>query len=52
MAEKLGKKGKRVMSEFGDRTLRSSSGQKVTNPKQAYAIAMSEQRRARKGKGK
>lgn len=35
-----------VMSEFGKGQLKSSSGQKVTNPKQAIAIALSEQRRA------
>lgn len=36
-----------VMSEFKRGTLNSGSGQKVTNPKQAIAIALSE---ARKGK--
>lgn len=41
---KAGKKRKvaRVMGEFKRGTLRSSSGQKVTNPRQARAIAMSE----------
>jgi len=40
-------KVRKVMSEFGSGSLRSSSGQKVTNPKQAMAIALSEQRRVR-----
>jgi len=40
-------KVRKVMGEFGSGSLRSSSGQKVTNPKQAMAIALSEQRRAR-----
>jgi hypothetical protein len=31
-----------VMKEFGRGTLHSSSGEKVTDPKQAVAIAMSE----------
>lgn len=42
---KLRSKGKTVMKEFSKGQLRSSSGQKVTNPKQAVAIAFSEQRR-------
>ena len=33
-----------VMREFKEGSLRSSSGQKVTNPKQAIAIGLSEQR--------
>jgi hypothetical protein len=36
------KKIHKVMSEFKDKTLKSSSGKKVTNRKQAIAIAMSE----------
>ena len=32
-----------VMSEFGRHKLHSGSGQIVTNPKQAYAIAISEE---------
>jgi len=40
-------KVRKVMGEFGSGSLRSSSGQKVTNPKQAMAIALSEQRRVR-----
>jgi hypothetical protein len=35
-----------VMHEFKDGTLKSSSGQKVTNRKQAVAIALSEAREA------
>lgn len=38
-------KRKVVMEEFSRGTLRSGSGQKVTNPKQAVAIAYSEARR-------
>lgn len=38
-------KKKVVMEEFKRGTLRSGSGQKVTNPKQAVAIAYSEARR-------
>lgn len=34
----------RVMREFKEGKLKSSSGQKVTNPKQAIAIGLSEQR--------
>jgi len=41
MAAKQKKVGK-VMSEYKAGTLKSSSGSKVTNPKQAIAIAMSE----------
>ena len=39
---------KRVLSEFKVGTLKSSSGQRVTNPKQAVAIALSEARRQRR----
>lgn len=51
-AEKLGKKGKQVMKEFGKGTLHSGSkkGPKVTNPKQAVAIAFSQQRKAKRKK--
>ena len=38
-----------VMKEFKKGSLKSSSGQKVTNPKQGIAIALSEARRAKKG---
>lgn len=43
-----GKKFQKVMGEFGHHTLHSGSkrGPVVTNPKQAVAIAFSEQRRA------
>ena len=37
----------KVMREYQGGKLRSSSGQKVTNRKQAVAIALSEGRRAR-----
>ncbi len=38
-----------VMHEFKTGSLKSSSGQKVTNPKQGIAIALSEARRANRG---
>jgi hypothetical protein len=41
-----------VMSEFKAGDLRSSSGQKVTNPKQAMAIGLSEAGLSRPKKGK
>jgi hypothetical protein len=37
-----------VMSEYKKGKLKSSSGDKVTNPKQAVAIAMSEARKQRR----
>jgi len=40
------KKIKNVMREFKEGQLESSSGQKVTDPKQAIAIALSEARHA------
>jgi hypothetical protein len=48
---KMGKKGRKVMREYGKGELRSGSkhGPKVTDPKQAIAIAFSEERRE-KGK--
>jgi hypothetical protein len=46
-AQQQGKVGK-VMHEFKTGKLKSSSGQKVTNPKQGIAIALSEARRAKK----
>ena len=46
--EKVGK----VMKEFKSGALKSSSGQKVTKPKQAIAIALSEAGMAKKGKKK
>ena len=39
---------KNVMHEFKVGTLKSSSGQRVTNQKQAVAIALSEARRPRR----
>jgi len=39
---------KRVMHEFKVHTLKSSSGQPVTNKSQAIAIALSEAKRARR----
>jgi hypothetical protein len=44
MMDKVG----RVMREFKEGKLKSSSGQKVTNPKQAIAIGLSEQRAMKK----
>jgi hypothetical protein len=46
--EKVGK----VMKEFQSGKLKSSSGKKVTKPKQAMAIALSEAGMAKKGKKK
>ena len=40
--DKMQKKVKKVMREYKAGKLKSSSGQKVTNQKQAVAIAMSE----------
>lgn len=42
------RKVKTVMDEWKGGDLRSSSGQKVTNPKQAIAIALSESGQAKK----
>jgi hypothetical protein len=42
MRQKSGSKVKKVMGEFKSGKLKSSSGDKVTNPKQAVAIALSE----------
>lgn len=49
---KKGKQGKvhKVMSEFKSGSLKSSSGSKVTNRKQAIAIAMSEAGMSKKTK--
>ena len=44
------KKVEKVMREFKSGKLKSSSGQKVTNPKQAIAIGLSEAGMSRKGK--
>lgn len=50
---KRGGKVEKVMHEFGEGKLHSGSkkGPKVTNPKQAIAIALSEERAAKKAKG-
>jgi hypothetical protein len=40
---------RRVMGEFREGSLKSSSGQKVKNPKQAVAIALSEASRMSEG---
>lgn len=37
-----------VMQEFESGTLKSGSGQKVTNPKQAIAIGISESKKKKK----
>lgn len=42
-------KVRKVMGEFKEGSLKSSSGQKVKNPKQAVAIALSEASRMAKG---
>lgn len=50
---KVGKKFKRVMGEYGERTLHhGGTGEVVTDVKMATAIAASEQRRSDKGKRK
>ena len=41
-------KVEKVMHEFKAKSLRSGSGQKVTNRKQAIAIALSEERKLNK----
>lgn len=45
-------KVEKVMGEYKAGTLKSSSGDKVTNRKQAVAIALSEQERANKARRK
>lgn len=50
MNKKQAKVGK-VMREFKEGKLKSSSGQKVTNPKQAIAIGLSEAGLSRKKEG-
>lgn len=52
MPKKKKKKVKKVMKEFSEGKLKSSSGKKVTNPKQALAIGYSEQRQVDKNKKK
>lgn len=46
MADKV----KKVMREFKSGKLKSSSGKKVTNKKQAIAIAISEEKRKKRKK--
>lgn len=46
---KAEKKIGKVMGEYKSGKLKSSSGQKVTNPKQAIAIAMSEAKMPMRG---
>ena len=48
MKTKAEKKISKVMTEYGKGKLKSSSGQKVTNQKQAIAIALSEAKRKKK----
>ena len=45
---KMKKKVSKVMREYKSGELKSSSGQKVTDQKQAVAIAMSEAKRMKK----
>jgi hypothetical protein len=47
--DKAAEKISKVMGEYKDKKLKSSSGDKVTNRKQAVAIAMSEAKRKKKG---
>lgn len=46
--EKLGPKGETVLREFSKGKLRTPTGKKITQRKQAVAVAFSEQRAARK----
>ena len=46
---KKDKKIKKVMGEFKDKTLKSSSGNKVTDRNQAIAIAFSEAKKMKHG---
>jgi hypothetical protein len=52
MRKKPKNKVEKVMREYQSGSLKSSSGQKVTNRKQAVAIGLSEQERAKKKKSK
>jgi hypothetical protein len=46
--DKAAEKISKVMGEYKDKKLKSSSGQRVTNPKQAMAIALSESKGKKK----
>lgn len=48
----MGSKVEKVMKEFKEGKLKSSSGKKVTSQKQAIAIALSEEKRAKKNASK
>ncbi|MEK9776589.1 MAG: DUF6496 domain-containing protein [Quisquiliibacterium sp.] len=50
MKDKMQQKVAKVMREYKAGKLKSSSGDKVTNQKQAVAIAMSEANQLKKGK--
>lgn len=52
MKKKSNYKVGKVMEEYKKKVLRSSSGAKVTNRKQAIAIGLSEQRRYNKKRKK
>ncbi len=47
MMDKMHKKASRVMREYKAGKLKAGSGKKVTDEKQAMAIAMSESRKAK-----
>ena len=49
MIDKMQKKVRKVMKEYKSGTLKSGSGKKVTDKKQAVAIAMSESGQKKKG---
>jgi hypothetical protein len=49
MMDKMQKKVRKVMKEYKEGKLKSGSGAKVTNKKQAVAIAMSESGQKKKG---
>ena len=49
MMSKMDKKVKKVMKEYKSGKLKSGSGQKVTDRKQAVALAMSESGQKKKG---
>lgn len=50
MKDKMQQKVAKVMREYKAGKLKSSSGDKVTDQKQAVAIAMSEAKQLKKGK--